>query len=165
MELTLPALGGGNTSGQAGGLHENEGDEEDNYAEGDILNNFENIIGSNVSSSNARATDGTDMIHDKLVGNDEPNVIDGRNGDDKIEGGAGNDTLIGGSGSDILTGGTGEDTFVVSGRDTITDFTAGANGDKLNFGSPGSSPRTLNLNYTTDGNCYSLSRPAAIGLR
>ena len=152
VELTLPALGGGNTSGQAGGLHENEGDEEDNYAEGDILNNFENIIGSNVSSSNARATDGTDMIHDKLVGNDEPNVIDGRNGDDKIEGGAGNDTLIGGSGSDILTGGTGEDTFVVSGRDTITDFTAGANGDKLNFGSPGSSPRTLNLSYMFDSN-------------
>ena len=30
--------------------------------------------------------------------------------------------MIGGSGSDILTGAGGMDTFVISGRDTITDF-------------------------------------------
>ena len=55
--------------------------------------------------------------------------------------------MIGGSGNDRLTGDGGNDTFVISGTDTITDFTPGD--DKLSFGS---SPRNLNLNYTTDGN-------------
>ena len=145
VELTLPP-GGGSAPAQAGTLHANQGDETDNYAEGDILDNFENIIGSNRAGSNELANDGGDMIHDKLIGNGEANVIDGRNGDDKIEGGGGDDTLIGGSGEDILTGNAGSDTFVISGRDTITDFTA-ADGDKLSFGS---SPRTLNLGYIFD---------------
>ena len=108
--LDLPAAGGNNSTAQVGGAHANVTDSngnvnKDNYAQGDVLNNFENIIGSNVSSSSARVVDGDDMIHDKLTGNDGANVIDGRGGDDKISGGGGNDTLIGGSGSDILTGG------------------------------------------------------------
>ena len=118
----------------------------DNYAQGDVLNNFENIIGSNVSSSSARVVDGDDMIHDKLTGNGGANVIDGRGGDDKISGGDGDDTLIGGSGSDILTGDGGSDTFVISGRDTITDFTPAE--DKLDFG--GGSRSVLSLNYKVD---------------
>ena len=122
-----------------------------NYAKGDMLTNIDNIIGSNVSSTSAKIHEGAnDEFHDVLTGNNDANVIDGRGGDDRIIGGGGNDTLIGGSGNDTLTGNAGMNTFVISGRDTITnlDFTVGDAGDKLNFGS---SPRTLNLNYTTDG--------------
>ncbi|WP_420546824.1 Ig-like domain-containing protein [Curvivirga sp.] len=57
------------------------------HAEGDILTDIENIIGSGFS--------------DSLKGDDQ---------DNKLEGGAGDDSLIGGAGSDILDGGTGEDT-------------------------------------------------------
>ena len=147
VELTLPNVGVDATA-QAGTLHANVGDETDNYAQGDILNNFENIIGSNRTSSNELDDDGGDMIHDKLTGNDEANIIDGRGGNDKIIGGAGNDTLIGGSGNDILTGDEGVDTFVISGKDTITDFTTGD--DKLDFG--GGSRSVLSLNYKFESN-------------
>ena len=146
MDLTLPNVGGGATA-LPGGIHANEGDNKDNYAQGDILDNFENIIGSNRAGSNERADDGGDMIHDKLTGNDVANVIDGGSGNDKISGGGGNDTLIGGSGDDILTGDGGADTFVISGRDTVTDFTA-TDGDKLDFGGSSS---TLSLNYKVEG--------------
>ena len=65
----------------------------------------------------------------------------------KSDGGGGNDTLIGGSGSDILTGDGGDnDTFVISGRDTITDFTPAE--DKIDFG--GGSRSVLSLNYKVD---------------
>ena len=149
--LDLPAAGGNNSTAQVGGAHANVTDSngdvnKENYAQGDVLNNFENIIGSNVSSSSARVDDNGDMIHDKLTGNDGANVIDGRGGDDKISGGGGNDTLIGGSGSDILTGDGGADTFVISGRDTIEDFTPAE--DKLDFG--GGSRSVLSLNYMVD---------------
>ena len=149
VDVTLADVGT-NASAQSGGLHANVGDNKDNYAQGDTLDNFEKIIGSNRAGSNEDVDDGNgNMIHDRLIGNSSANVIDGRNGNDKIEGGGGNDTLIGGSGNDFLTGDGGVDTFVISGRDTITDFVAGDNGDKLSFGS---SPRTLNLNYQFDSN-------------
>ena len=146
--LDLPTAGATNSTPQVGGAHANVTDtngnlRKENYAEGDILNNFDNIIGSNISTSTARVTDGTDMIHDKLTGNGEANVIDGRGGNDKISGGGGDDTLIGGSGDDILTGDGDADTFVISGKDTITDFTQTE--DKLDFG--GGSRSVLNLNY------------------
>ena len=140
-----------NSTAQVGGAHANVADSngnvnKDNYAQGDVLNNFENIIGSNVSSTSARVVDGDDMIHDKLTGNGGANVINGRGGDDKISGGDGDDTLIGGSGNDILTGGNDNDTFMISGRDTITDFTPAD--DKLDFG--GGSRSVLSLNYMVD---------------
>ena len=117
------------------------------YEMGDILNGFENIIGTNVSSTTRNVNGTGSAFHDVLTGNDSDNVIDGRGGNDEIVGGAGDDRLIGGSGDDKLTGGDNNDTFVISGKDTITDFTTGNN--KLNFGG---SPRTLNLNYTIDDN-------------
>jgi serralysin len=55
-------------------------------------------------------------------------------GNDTLIGGAGNDKLIGGTGNNTLTGGAGNDVFVLSskllqqlitGVDTITDFTVG----------------------------------------
>ena len=76
------------------------------------------------------------------------NAITGGAGNDTITGGSTTDTLIGGDGADVITGGAGNDilsggagadTFVFAdkaannGADTITDFTFGAGGDKLNF--------------------------------
>ncbi|WP_108259754.1 M10 family metallopeptidase C-terminal domain-containing protein [Mangrovicoccus ximenensis] len=46
-----------------------------------------------------------------------------------LDGGFGADTLAGGAGDDLLTGGGGADVFVFApggGRDTVTDFDAGA---------------------------------------
>ena len=49
-------------------------------AQGDILSNIENIVGTSDS--------------DTLIGNSGDNIIQGRNGWDKIDGGAGNDTVV-----------------------------------------------------------------------
>ena len=112
------------------------------HAEGDIISNFENVIG----------TGGKDT----LIGNDDDNkleglgnndYLDGGAGEDKIEGGEGDDTMIGGSGDDVLfghtgndrmRGGEGADTFIFqisagtnSGHDVITDFEAGV--DQLSW--------------------------------
>lgn len=76
----------------------------------------------------------TDIIKG-LGGNDR---LDGKDGNDRLYGASGTDTLLGGRGADvingglgrdILTGGGGNDTFVFAttpDRDTITDFTSGA---------------------------------------
>jgi Ca2+-binding RTX toxin-like protein len=85
-------------------------------ANGDVLSSIENLVGS--------------AYADDLIGDGAGNIISG---------GAGNDTIKGGGGSDSLTGGSGADTFILeesnpaSGHDTITDFTAGAGGDVLDF--------------------------------
>jgi hypothetical protein len=61
-------------------------------------------------------------------------------GDDTITGGSKADSITGGTGKNTLTGGGGRDTFVFANGDgtttafsTITDFNAGAEGDKLSF--------------------------------
>jgi Ca2+-binding RTX toxin-like protein len=62
-------------------------------------------------------------------GNEIANIITGGNGNDTLLGLGGNDTLIGGAGNDTLTGGTQSDSFIFAsgfGKDTITDFVAGA---------------------------------------
>ncbi|MAP93785.1 MAG: hypothetical protein CMK07_02435 [Ponticaulis sp.] len=123
-------------------------------AQGDVLREIENLIGSD--------------RRDTLIGNSAANLIEGGNADDVLNGLAGDDTLLGGNGADNilggtgndyisgdrhqdkLTGGSGEDIFAYlnildsgpaqSERDNITDFTQGqdlidltALGD-LNFG-------------------------------
>ena len=57
-------------------------------AEGDRLDNIENLIGSNYA--------------DTLIGDQEGNVLNGSAGNDTLEGRGGANTLIGGSGNDIF---------------------------------------------------------------
>jgi large repetitive protein len=73
--------------------------------------------------------------NDTLVATTNDDTDSGFGGNNTLIGGAGNDTLIGGTGNSILSGGAGNDVFVfdshkllkqiVSGVDTITDFTVG----------------------------------------
>jgi Ca2+-binding RTX toxin-like protein len=74
-----------------------------------------------------------------LNGGEGKDTITGGAGADTINGGAGADTITGGAGADTITGGTGADTFIFAdtaaknGSDTITDFTVGTGGDKLDL--------------------------------
>lgn len=82
-------------------------------AQGDVLANIENVIGTWASAG------------DFLTGDANDNRLEGLGGSDTLNGGAGNDSLSGGSGADILTGGSGSDLFVFNGSpdlDRITDF-------------------------------------------
>lgn len=87
------------------------------------------------------ATGGTNGV--KITGSGGVDVLTGGDAADIIIGGAGADTITGGAGNDQLTGGADSDTFVfaaaaaTNGKDTITDFKAGAvadGGDKFDFG-------------------------------
>lgn len=105
------------------------------YAQGDILDDIENLTGS--------------LYADILIGNDEANILSGFSGNDTIKGGGGadtlygdngDDTLIGGTGGDTLNGGSGIDTASYAGSSAgvsvslITDTASGgdATGDELN---------------------------------
>ena len=79
---------------------------------------------------NVTGGDGKDYI----VGSASANSLDGGAEADVLIGGDGDDTLTGGGGADTITTGNGADTIVhaaSSGVDAITDFTAGAGGDKF----------------------------------
>jgi Ca2+-binding RTX toxin-like protein len=71
------------------------------------------------------------------TGNTLDNKLTGNGGNNTLTGNDGADTIIGGSGNDTLTGGTGIDTFdynaLTDAADSITDFTTGAGGDKLDI--------------------------------
>ncbi len=64
------------------------------HAQGDVIVNFENIIGSR-------------DYGDELIGDDANNMLWGLGDEDEIDGGAGSDTIEGGAGADELDGGTG----------------------------------------------------------
>ncbi|WP_430464653.1 Hint domain-containing protein [Tabrizicola sp.] len=64
-------------------------------AQGDVLSQIENILGSNYA--------------DLLTGDGNANTLTGGAGDDSLFGGAGSDQLFGGDGNDLLQGGAGSD--------------------------------------------------------
>jgi Ca2+-binding RTX toxin-like protein len=102
-------------------------------AAGDVLLNFEGIVGSNFA--------------DMLIGNGDANTIVGGLGGDAIAGGAGVDMLFGGAGADVLFGEAGGDLIAGgAGGDIIRGglggdlivFNVGDNGDLiLNFNEGG----------------------------
>jgi Ca2+-binding RTX toxin-like protein len=84
---------------------------------------------------------------DVLRGGAGPDLLRGGQGDDRLAGGrsddllaggGGDDELLGGRGADTLTGGPGRDDFrytdLAERGDRITDFTLGADGDRLLIG-------------------------------
>lgn len=90
------------------------------HAAGDTFAGIENLTGG--------------KGNDSLTGDDNDNLLNGAGGRDTLAGGAGNDCLMGGGGKDTLTGGDGADSFIFvsgSGRDTVTDYTAGT--DSFDF--------------------------------
>jgi len=92
------------------------------YATGDVIEGFENVIGSNQD--------------DVLIGSPGANVLDGRDGNDSLNGGGGNDTLMGGYGNDSLDGnGTSVDPYAVD----VVDYTYATAGVTLSVGSINSS--------------------------
>ncbi len=95
----------------------------------ETMTGIENVVGTNGANV--------------FTGDDNDNHFKGRGGGDTLKGGAGSDRLDGGDGADrlegggdddTLTGGLGDDVFVFQdgdGRDTITDFVAGADSDDV----------------------------------
>ena len=97
---------------------------------------------NNASDGTYNITKGTDLYLknvENVVGTDEDDVIFGNAGNNILEGGDGNDIIKGGDGNDIITTGSGRDiintkvgaAYSLSNIDTITDFTTGSSGDKL----------------------------------
>lgn len=116
----------------------------DGDAEGDILQGFENLIGSNED--------------DALYGDDNDNVIEGRGGDDILVGGLGNDTLSYGSSTTAVTvslsGGDFQNTGG-AGIDTISGFenlSGGSGADTLTGDAGVNSIFGLGGNDTLSGN-------------
>lgn len=87
------------------------------FAEGDILSNFEKVIGS---SGN-----------DTIFANDAGMSLDGKGGNDTLTGGTGSDTLIAGDGNDTLSGGGGADSLDLKTNNTTLagDSASGGAGD------------------------------------
>jgi Ca2+-binding RTX toxin-like protein len=110
---------------------------------------------------------GIDTI-DGESGNDD---LQGEANNDTLKGGAGNDKLNGGTGNDTMEGGIGDDTYYVDsvsdvvtelpnqGTDTVittlTNYTLGANVEKLQLTAAGNASGTGNeLNNTLTGNSF-----------
>ena len=96
-------------------------------AEGDVIMNIENIIGSagddwlrGDTNDNALTGGAGD---DTLIGGGGGNdALTGGAGDDTLNGGEGDDTLTGGAGADTITGGPGMDTLSYAGSDEAVDI-------------------------------------------
>ena len=74
--------------------------------------------------------------NDKLFGGTGRDELNGGNGDDQLFGRGGFDILNGGEGDDILEGGIQADQFIFEGafgNDTITDFAATNNAERINL--------------------------------
>jgi Ca2+-binding RTX toxin-like protein len=107
-----------------------------NFTDTDTLRSIENVDGSNSG--------------DRIRGNEQVNILNGRGGDDNITGGGGADTMTGGTGNDTFFFSAANDmpTFTngILALERITDFQdSGANQDVLNFGA---------LRTSTGGNLF-----------
>ena len=80
-----------------------EGTVKGGHAEGDVIVDFENVVGSG--------------YRDVLGGDDGANRLSGGGGNDRLSGRGGDDVLEGGAGADRLSGGAGVDTVSYSGSD------------------------------------------------
>ena len=96
-------------------------------AEGDEVQNVENIIGS--AGNDWLRGDTNDNVltggagDDTLIGGGGGNdMLNGGAGVDELNGGEGNDTLTGGAGADVLNGGPGADTISYAGSDSAVDI-------------------------------------------
>lgn len=103
-------------------------------AQGDILSNIENLIGSS--------------LDDTITGNAANNTLEGGHGNDVLIGGDGGDTIFGGIGSDVgqlvaasgavqvdlLYGGNGDDTIVTAGNDAGSVAMGEAGNDEIRVG-------------------------------
>lgn len=97
--------------------------------EGGIGN--DRLFGGNSGDDTIFGGEGRDPIR---AGNHH-DLLDGGAGNDTMIGGAGFDTLIGGAGDDVMVGSFNADRFVFAdfhGNDTITDFDAKNNAEKIN---------------------------------
>jgi Ca2+-binding RTX toxin-like protein len=83
-------------------------------AQGDVLSNIQNLIGSD--------------NNDILIGNDQNNKLSGGLGDDNLQGGAGVDTLVGGVGNDVLNGGSGADELIGGEGQNAASYEGAING-------------------------------------
>ncbi|MGL1920292.1 MAG: hypothetical protein OCD03_04645 [Hyphomicrobiales bacterium] len=90
------------------------------HAEGDELNNIENLKGSEFADNLGAAASGSELIG--LAGND---VITGLGGNDRLYGGSGEDALIGGDGEDTLFGEAHDDVLFGGGGDDTLDGGSG----------------------------------------
>jgi uncharacterized delta-60 repeat protein len=126
--------GGGNDTLVGGG-----GD--DHYfvdAAGDVVAEMSPSSFGNVDTVHASIsyTLGTNVERLTLTGADNI-TANGNSLNNILSGNAGNNTINGGAGADTLTGGAGVDIFdynsLTDAADRITDFTAGAGGDKLDI--------------------------------
>lgn len=97
-------------------------------ADGDILFDVENIIGSDfadslrgdASDNDIKAGDGTQIDGDVIDGRQGNDTLTGSNANDTIEGGSGDDTLSGWDGNDLLSGGSGDDLLMGGPKGTGT---------------------------------------------
>ncbi|MES2786992.1 MAG: cadherin domain-containing protein [Pseudomonadota bacterium] len=94
-----------------------------------------NEIGGNNGQDYINGRGGNDIIR----GGKQTDTLLGGEGNDSLLGGELNDTLIGGNGNDTIDGEDGNDTILFeataagNGRDVITNFEPGANGDEMSF--------------------------------
>ncbi|MGI9434594.1 MAG: putative Ig domain-containing protein [Geminicoccaceae bacterium] len=82
------------------------------HAEGDVINNIEQVVGS--------------TFDDVLIGDHEDNTLSGGAGNDQIDAGQGDDTVIGGDGDDVIIGGQGDDMLIGGAGNDILDGGDGA---------------------------------------
>ncbi len=112
------------------------------YGQGDALFVKDGFLAGNVRYEFADATlELPSLLADAppldLLGTDGDDGMTGGGRDDVLFAAAGDDTLRGGAGDDFLDGGAGDDTYWFSpgdGRDTIVDYNAGANADRIRLG-------------------------------